>query len=92
MQPASKLERRVVTAAEQSLTRQRYVSPLDVLTEMGWVPLGLVTDWRQGRAPHLEAISAVSAGRLNWGRRAGFRWSSSSISPRQRASEGAGTP
>jgi hypothetical protein len=64
MQPASKLERRVMTAAEQALGRQRYVSPLDVLTGMGWVPLGLVTDWRQGRAPHLEAVAAVSADRL----------------------------
>jgi hypothetical protein len=35
MQPASKLERRVANAAEQALTRQRYVSPLDVLTGMG---------------------------------------------------------
>jgi hypothetical protein len=64
MQPASKLERRVVTAAELALTRQRYVSPLDVLTGMGWVPLGLVTDWRQGRVPHLEAVAAVSADRV----------------------------
>jgi len=64
MQPASKLERRVVAAAEQALTRLRYVSPLDVLTAMGWVPPGLVTDWRQGRAPHLEAVAAVSADRL----------------------------
>jgi len=54
----------VVAAAEQALTRLRYVSPLDVLTAMGWVPPGLVTDWRQGRAPHLEAVAAVSADRL----------------------------
>ena len=53
-----------MTAAEQALTRQRYVSPLDVLTGMGWVPLGLVTDWRQGRAPHLEAVAAVAPDRL----------------------------
>ena len=64
MQAASKLERRVVAAAEQALTRQRYVSPLDVLTGMGWLPLGLVVDWLHGRVPHLEAISAVSADRL----------------------------
>ncbi len=64
VQPATKLERRVVTAAEQALTRRHHVSPLDVLTGMGWVPPGRVTDWRQGRAPHLEAISAVSADRL----------------------------
>jgi hypothetical protein len=64
MQPATKLERRVVTAAEQALTRQRYVSPLDVLTGMGWLPPALVTDWRQGRVPHLEAVAAVSPDRL----------------------------
>ena len=74
MQPASRLERRVVTAAEQALTRQRYVSPLDVLTGMGWVPLGLVTDWRQGRAPHLEAVAVVSADRLTDALEVFHRW------------------
>ncbi|WP_430789551.1 DUF2293 domain-containing protein [Actinoplanes sp. G11-F43] len=64
MQPVSKLERRVVDAAGQALARQRYVSPLDVLTGIGWVPPGLVTDWRQGRAPHLEAVAAVTVDRL----------------------------
>ncbi|GLY05745.1 MULTISPECIES: DUF2293 domain-containing protein [Actinoplanes] len=64
MQPVSKLERRIVTAAEQALDRQKYVSPLDVLTGLGWVPPGLVTDWRQGRRPTLEAIAAVSPERL----------------------------
>ncbi|MBU2669878.1 DUF2293 domain-containing protein [Actinoplanes bogorensis] len=64
MQPTTKLERRVVNAAEQALARQRYVSPLDVLTGMGWVPPGSVTDWRQGRAPHLEAVAAVRPDRL----------------------------
>ncbi|MEV0128046.1 DUF2293 domain-containing protein [Dactylosporangium sp. NPDC050688] len=74
MQPASKLERRVVAAAEQSLTKQRHVSPLDVLTGIGWVPLGLVTDWRQGRAPHLEAVAAVPADRLAEALEAFHRW------------------
>ncbi|XVU28754.1 DUF2293 domain-containing protein [Actinoplanes sp. CA-054009] len=64
MQPASKLERRVVTAAEQALKRQRYVSPLDVLSGLGWLTPGQVTDWRQGRAPVLEAVAAVSADRI----------------------------
>ncbi|RSM68851.1 DUF2293 domain-containing protein [Actinoplanes sp. ATCC 53533] len=63
-----------MTAAEQALTRQRYVSPLDVLTGMGWVPPGLVTDWRQGRAPHLEAVAAVSADRLADAMEVFHRW------------------
>src|SRR4051812_38219584 len=64
MQPVSKLERRVVNAAEEALRRQRYVSPLDVLTGMGWLPPGPVTNWRQGRAPDLETLAAVSADRI----------------------------
>ena len=64
----------MITAAEQALTRQRYVSPLDVLTGMGWVPPGLVTDWRQGRAPHLEAVAAVTADRLTDALEVFHRW------------------
>jgi hypothetical protein len=74
MQPASKLERRVVTAAEEVLTRQRYVSPIDVLTGIGWLPSGLVKDWQQGRAPHLEAVAAVPADRLTEALEAFHRW------------------
>ncbi|WP_249997534.1 DUF2293 domain-containing protein [Actinoplanes sp. M2I2] len=74
MQPTSKLERRVVTAAERALTQQRQVSPLDVLTAIGWVPPGVVTDWRQGRASHLEAVAAVSADRLTDALEIFHRW------------------
>jgi hypothetical protein len=77
MQPVTKLERRVVTAAEQALQRQRHVSPLDVLTGIGWVPPGLVTDWRRGRAPHLEAVAAVSADRLADALEIFHRWAGS---------------
>jgi hypothetical protein len=77
VQPVSKLERRVVTAAEQALSRQRYVSPLDVLTGLGWLPPGPVTDWRQGRAPHLEAVAAVTADRLTDALEVFRRWADS---------------
>ncbi|MCO8274713.1 DUF2293 domain-containing protein [Actinoplanes sp. TRM 88003] len=64
MQPATKLERRVVTAAEQALERHQRVSPLDVLIGLGWLPPGPVTEWQQGRASHLEAVAVVSPARL----------------------------
>jgi hypothetical protein len=60
----SKLERRVVTVARAALARQRYVCPLDVLTGIGWLPAGLVTDWRRGHVDHLEAVAAVPPQRL----------------------------
>ncbi|GGN80354.1 hypothetical protein GCM10010112_55820 [Actinoplanes lobatus] len=74
MPPVAKLERHVVTAAEQALERQRHVCPLDVLTGMGWLPPGLVTDWRQGRAPDLESVAAVSADRLTDALEIFHRW------------------
>ncbi|BEL09312.1 DUF2293 domain-containing protein [Actinoplanes sichuanensis] len=64
MQVVTKLERRVVAAAEEALTRQRQVSVLDVLTGMGWLPPGRVTEWRQGRAPDLESVAVVTPDRI----------------------------
>ncbi|MFF5076426.1 DUF2293 domain-containing protein [Actinoplanes sp. NPDC000266] len=74
MQPTSKLERRVVTAAEKALAQQRYVSPLDVLTGLGWLDPGRVTEWRQGRAPVLEAVAAVSPARITDALEVFHRW------------------
>jgi hypothetical protein len=60
----SKLEHRVVTAAQAALARQKVVSPVDVLVGIGWLPSGLVDDWRRGRVDHLELVAAVPAERL----------------------------
>jgi hypothetical protein len=63
-QSPSRLERRVVAAAEATLAREQSVSPLDVLTQIGWLPLGLVDDWRRGRVDYLERVAAVQPDRL----------------------------
>ncbi|HEV7899575.1 MAG TPA: DUF2293 domain-containing protein [Planosporangium sp.] len=60
----SKLERRVVAAAQTALARQKFVSPVDVLAGIGWLPPGLVDDWRHGRVDHLERGAAVPPDRL----------------------------
>jgi hypothetical protein len=49
-----RLEDRVARAAEVALDRQRFVAPVDVLTGLGWLPVSMVDQWRQGRLPHLE--------------------------------------
>jgi hypothetical protein len=74
MQPVTKLERRVVAAAEQALAKRRSVGPLDVLTGIGWVPPGLVASWEQGRVPHLEAVASVTADRLTDALEIFHRW------------------
>jgi len=50
----SRLEQRVVKAAETALQDQKYVSPIDVLVGIGWLPPSTVAAWRQGRLPYLE--------------------------------------
>ncbi|BAL86467.1 hypothetical protein AMIS_12470 [Actinoplanes missouriensis 431] len=64
MQAVSKLERRVIAAAEQALSHGRQVSPIDVLTGLGWVSHRQVEAWQQGRVPDLESVTAVPADRL----------------------------
>jgi hypothetical protein len=51
---------RVVRAAEAALAAQGYVSPVDVLTGVGWLDLGTVERWRRGQIDCIEA--AVQTG------------------------------
>jgi len=50
------LERRVRLTAEEALTRQRYVSAIDVLLGLGWLAPSHLDRWRQGRVDSLERV------------------------------------
>ena len=52
----SKLESRVHRAAEAALSRQKYVSAIDVLCGMGLLTSAHVDDWRKGRVDFLERV------------------------------------
>jgi hypothetical protein len=77
----SRLERRVVAAAEVALARSRSVSPIDVVTGIRWLPPHLVDEWRQGRIDYLEQhITARPENRLHalsflrkWAERSGLQ-------------------
>lgn len=49
-----RLEQRIVTAAEAALAAQGFVSSIDVLNGLGWLPGGNIDRWRQGRIDCLE--------------------------------------
>jgi len=76
----SKLERRVIVAAEAALTHQKFVAPLDVLTGIGWLPTTVVERWRQGRVGYLEEVLSVDPAKLasvlaflaDWARQGGL--------------------
>jgi hypothetical protein len=52
----SKLENRVVAAAESLLARTKFVAPLEVLGAIGWLPRNQVERWQQGRADSVEDL------------------------------------
>ncbi|WP_153409176.1 DUF2293 domain-containing protein [Nocardia macrotermitis] len=60
----SKLQRRVVAAAEAALAQHKYVSVVDVLVGLGWLTSAHVEQWRQGRSATLVRLAAVDGARL----------------------------
>ena len=77
----SKLESRVHRAAEAALSRQQYVSAIDVLGGMGLLMSAQVDSWRKGRVDFLERviqgnlkkISSSMAIFRNWAREKGLK-------------------
>jgi hypothetical protein len=52
-------ERRVIEAAEAALEARGFVTAIDVLGGLGWLPPSSEGAWRQGRIPYLErAVTA----------------------------------
>jgi hypothetical protein len=54
----------VVLAAQLALTRQGFVTPVDVCLGLGWLHDSNVDDWRHGRADDLEEFLPVHDNRL----------------------------
>jgi hypothetical protein len=60
-----KLAHRVITAAQAALSKQHYVSPIDVLVGIGWVDAGTVKRWRQGQVDCLERVVQTNLPRIS---------------------------
>ncbi len=54
----------MVAAAEATLARQQFVSAVDVLHGIGWLPETLSDGWRQGRVSHLCEVLPVAPSKL----------------------------
>ncbi len=87
-----RLEHRVVKAAEEALRHEKYVSPIDVLVGIGWLPPSNVDMWRQGRLSYLERGATANLHKLStamhlfrsWAVRRGLRPSETSYVARTR--------
>lgn len=44
-----------MAAAEAALAANRFVTAIDVLSGLGWLPGARLEDWRRGRLPYMEA-------------------------------------
>jgi hypothetical protein len=68
------LEQRVLRAAEGALVEREFVSAIDVLVGLGWLPPRLVDEWRQGRLDYLEGAMTVQVTKLSTAMRLFHRW------------------
>jgi len=61
----SRLEQRIVTVAEAALEHEKYVSPIDVLVGIQWLPQSTSDRWRQGRLPYLGRGATANLNKLS---------------------------
>lgn len=61
----SRLEQRVVRAAEAALAERQFVSAVDILTGVGWLSSSHLDYWRQGRCDCLERVTTANLHKLS---------------------------
>lgn len=84
MADSSRLEQRVVRAAQSALDDQKFVSPIDVFVRMGWLAPSHVDYWRQGRVDYLERDVQASLGKLTRAMQLFRRWAAArGLQPRE---------
>src|SRR5918996_5697796 len=72
-----RLEQRVIDAAEAALAARGYVTAIDVLTGIGWLPPSSERAWRHGRIPYLERGVTANLNKVSRAMRHFRRWAKS---------------
>ncbi len=67
MNPAhhAKLAARIAEVAERALSARQVVTPIEVLTDIGWLAAAQVEPWRRGQVVYLERIAGTNLAKLN---------------------------
>ena len=68
------IEARTISAAENILYRQNYVSAIDVLMAIGWLKQVHVEEWRRGRVPYLEKVIEANLHKISCAMKCFHRW------------------
>src|SRR2546429_2877158 len=61
----AKLDQRITAAAASALTARQFVTPVEVLTGIGWLNPADVERWRRGRVPYLERAATANLAQLS---------------------------
>jgi hypothetical protein len=59
------LAARIAEVAGQALSTRQVVTPIEVLTGIGWLPAAQVESWRRGRVLYLERVAGANLAKLN---------------------------
>lgn len=74
MNGRTRIEQRVIEAAEKVLQQKNYVSPIDVFIGMGTLQSEHVQDWRKGKIPYLEKMIEGSLGKISYAMKCFHSW------------------
>lgn len=69
-----RLERRVIAAAEAALAARQFVTAIDILVGLGWLPDSSEQAWRKGRVRYLEAAVTANLSKISKAMRYFRRW------------------
>lgn len=69
-----RLRERAIQAAENSLVKQNYVSPIDLFIGMHLLQPVHVTDWRKGKIPYLESVIQGNLNKISFSMRCFRAW------------------
>jgi hypothetical protein len=70
----SKLEDRVIKAAEVARTDRHFVTAIDVLMGLGWLTTPQVDEWRQGRVDYLDPLVTANLSKISTAMAAFRQW------------------
>lgn len=68
------IEKRVIQIAEETLYRQKYVSPIDIFLGLGWLQPIHVQEWRKGKISYLEKVIQVNLGKISFTMKCFSKW------------------
>ncbi len=59
------LSQKVSTVAGNAISRQGYVSAIDLFLGIGWLNQDNLLDWKKGKIPYLERVLTVNLGKIS---------------------------